>query len=756
MVFFIKGKLAKRSVARHRRPKREADKKRKTSLLRKLSNKRASAEIHNFVSNSSAVLSNASISTSKTAVVCTNGGTVTVGSSTSVTGSPAITSSSSSSSRSTVCGTASSVTNVCSPPVLSQSRSFHYLNRSISSQEGSLCSPNRTPRSPPTSRLYSPSDSAHSTANSSQSSSPCSSVPNSPAASSSSHFQRPSTLHGLKHKLAQTFRSPHRRKSVGHIPLSPLARTPSPSPMPTSPTRSPSPLAFPTGHHPGSSNMTQTYSPGASLTPASAASSSSSSASSVSTTPVTVAIVKKGFARPKSAEPGSPLLRRALSPDRLHPRTLESKCRRDSCGPNISPLATPSSSPPPSAKVTASHGVTPKVTITTQATSIMLKEGSSTGTVGSLPPIVSSTVHRPPVAPITKAHSIGCVGSGVVIPPWDANAHCGIKNPLKEAQCFAEIEREDGSHAVVTCLPYVSSTRDEMRRRSTPASLASLPVIPGSPPKPDELSSGDTKGSQEFNVDSAWSSAANASFPHTESPSVVSRCHPPPLSLNDRSTTVVTAPLESPKLIYSSTVTVMLVNPGSASGQVSSDNAKENKPGSSAEPKALPSNAPSDDTTVSVTSKKPDVHQECEPPSRTGSRQGREQFHGVTKVAVESEDSKEKFNSTADVASQPPRESKDCLNSIQISKIDCSAAASGNTSTWPSPSKRSQKKSKGKNVDASGSWQTEKGLTLSETTSSKGRSSSFSEGSPVCSSKASTPNQSVTSDKPATKRPSAK
>lgn len=41
---------------------------------------------------------------------------------------------------------------------------------------------------------------------------------------------------------------------------------------------------------------------------------------------------KKGYGRPKSAEPGSPLLRRALSPDRLHPRSAESKT-------SISPLA---------------------------------------------------------------------------------------------------------------------------------------------------------------------------------------------------------------------------------------------------------------------------------------------------------------------------------------------------------------------------------------------------------------------------------
>ena len=83
---------------------------------------------------------------------------------------------------------------------------------------------------------------------------------------------RPSSLHGLKNKLhsvAKNMHSPSRRKSAGHIPLSPLARTPSPSPQPplmggggngcggggsgnstsgsgaVSPTRSPSPLAFP-------------------------------------------------------------------------------------------------------------------------------------------------------------------------------------------------------------------------------------------------------------------------------------------------------------------------------------------------------------------------------------------------------------------------------------------------------------------------------------------------------------------------------
>nr|XP_023012792.1 microtubule-associated serine/threonine-protein kinase 4 [Leptinotarsa decemlineata] len=119
---------------------------------------------------------------------------------------------------------------------------------------------------------------------------------------------------------------PNRRKSVGHIPLSPLARTPSPSPLPASPTRSPSPLAFPIGHQPGSSNTTQTYSPSAGSAPI-----------------AIIAQPKKGFARPKAGEPGSPLLRRALSPDRLHPRSAENKCSISplcsssgtTCGPNM-------------------------------------------------------------------------------------------------------------------------------------------------------------------------------------------------------------------------------------------------------------------------------------------------------------------------------------------------------------------------------------------------------------------------------------
>ncbi|RWS31173.1 microtubule-associated serine/threonine-protein kinase 3-like isoform X2 [Leptotrombidium deliense] len=127
-----------------------------------------------------------------------------------------------------------------SPTFLSPSRSFQSLHKTItsSSNDSSLTStPNATnvcqkaAKSHHANRLQC-SGSDSSMATSSQSSSPSSSVPNSPASlTHSPHFPRPSTLHGLKHKLAQTFRSP-RRKSCDHIPISPLARTPSPSLLP--------------------------------------------------------------------------------------------------------------------------------------------------------------------------------------------------------------------------------------------------------------------------------------------------------------------------------------------------------------------------------------------------------------------------------------------------------------------------------------------------------------------------------------------
>nr|CAD7196037.1 unnamed protein product [Timema douglasi] len=231
------------------------------------------------------------------------------------------------------------------PSMATPSRSFQSIPRALVSQDVVSGPPPHAKvlNSPPTNRItFSSPEPCLSPANSSHSSSPSSSTPNSPAgvpSNSTVHYQRPSTLHGLKHKLhsaAKSIHSPNRRKSVGHIPLSPLARTPSPSPLPSS--RSPSPLAFPVGHHPGSSNTTQSYSPGTSLA-----------------TPGTGS--KKSYGRPKSAEPGSPLLRRALSPDRLHPRSAESKVKSSSS--SISPLCNPD------LKVTVSAA--PRVTITSQS-----------------------------------------------------------------------------------------------------------------------------------------------------------------------------------------------------------------------------------------------------------------------------------------------------------------------------------------------------------------------------------------------------
>lgn len=254
-------KMAKKGANKQKKQKKDNEKKRKTSLFRRISSKRASVEMQQMAAGMS------------------------------------------------------------SPTMVTPSRSFQSFTRSA----------DVTHPMPSQNRLsLSPSDNQ----SSSQSSSPSSSAPNTPTGGAvnitgpQQLYQRPSTLHGLKHKLHSTAcgnnknlhsnnsnSCPNRRKSVGHIPLSPLARTPSPSPIipgPASPTRSPSPLAFPVGHQPGSSNTTQSYSPYSPVLPSGCPGGSG-------------AVTKKGFARPKSAEPSSPLLRRALSPDRLHPRSAENK-----------------------------------------------------------------------------------------------------------------------------------------------------------------------------------------------------------------------------------------------------------------------------------------------------------------------------------------------------------------------------------------------------------------------------------------------
>uniref|UniRef100_A0A8C0IB99 non-specific serine/threonine protein kinase n=1 Tax=Bubo bubo TaxID=30461 RepID=A0A8C0IB99_BUBBB len=177
--------------------------------------------------------------------------------------------------------------------LLHTSRSLSSLNRSLSSGESVPGSPthNLSPRSPTQSYRSTPEDLhlENIGGNSSQSSSPSSSVPNSPA--SSGHI-RPSSLHGLAPKLQRQYRSP-RRKSAGNIPLSPLAHTPSPTPQSTSPQRSPSPLP---GHSVGSSSIIQSF------------------PVKLHSSPPLV----RQISRPKSAEPPrSPLLKRVQSAEKL-------------------------------------------------------------------------------------------------------------------------------------------------------------------------------------------------------------------------------------------------------------------------------------------------------------------------------------------------------------------------------------------------------------------------------------------------------
>ncbi|KAM4634471.1 microtubule-associated serine/threonine-protein kinase 4 isoform 4-T4 [Polymixia lowei] len=179
-------------------------------------------------------------------------------------------------------------------PLLHTSRSFSSLNHSLSSGESLPGSPTHSlsPHSPTAAFRPTP-DFNQSGGNSSQSSSPSSSAPNSPAGSG--HI-RPSTLHGLGPKLTGQRLRQGRRKSAGSIPLSPLARTPSPTPQPTSPQRSPSPLLG--GHSVTISKAAQAF-------PA-----------KIHSPPTIV----RHIVRPKSAEPPrSPLLKRVQSEEKLSP-----------------------------------------------------------------------------------------------------------------------------------------------------------------------------------------------------------------------------------------------------------------------------------------------------------------------------------------------------------------------------------------------------------------------------------------------------
>ncbi|XP_032290509.1 microtubule-associated serine/threonine-protein kinase 3 isoform X2 [Drosophila virilis] len=304
-------KLAKKGVNRQKKQtKREHDKKRKTSLFRRISSKRANAEMQQF----------------------------SAGTSSPTTPSARNLSPLDSSYHSSSC---------CQSAANSSSQSTSPSSSSPNTPTGSSAPAavlsGQLPLPPASPVVLLP----HVGAVVGNSATSVGNVPVSPTGVVPQLYQRPSTLHGLKHKLhaaatgaggtaasgnagaglktlhtSSSNALPNRRKSVGHIPLSPLARTPSPSPLPSSPTRSPSPLAFPlVGHQPGASNTTQSYSPGSTLPTLQTAVSASSK--------------KAGFARTKSAEPSSPLLRRALSPDRLHPRSAETKISPLCCSPPI-------------------------------------------------------------------------------------------------------------------------------------------------------------------------------------------------------------------------------------------------------------------------------------------------------------------------------------------------------------------------------------------------------------------------------------
>ncbi|XP_036213998.2 microtubule-associated serine/threonine-protein kinase 1 isoform X2 [Bactrocera oleae] len=397
----MQSKLAKKGVNRQKKQtKKEHDKKRKTSLFRRISNKRASAEIQQIAAGIVGSPTNNAVAT----VVSGSCGAAGVGNANNRNLSPMDSSYHSSS----CCQSAGNSSQSTSP-------SSSAPNTPTCGGNGAQTQP--TFASTPTKASgLTISTSGTGVLMTHGASGAVATVPsgaiggNIPVSPTSvpQLYQRPSTLHGLKHKLhtagcggnnavvvcptagsgAGVVKSlhtsatgalpPNRRKSVGHIPLSPLARTPSPSPLPASPTRSPSPLAFPlVGHQPGASNTTQSYSPGSSLPTVQTMASGSK---------------KSGFVRTKSGEPSSPLLRRALSPDRLHPRSAEAKCTL------ISPLCC--SPPIKQTQQRVIGGVWRPSTGTGSSVGVSGGAGTSSTAVTTLPPIN------------TMQQSFTCIGGG--------------------------------------------------------------------------------------------------------------------------------------------------------------------------------------------------------------------------------------------------------------------------------------------------------------------------------------------------------
>lgn len=337
---------------------------------------------------------------------------------------------------------------------------------------------------------YSPSSTSSSS--SSANSSPTV-TPNSPTP-----YQRPSTLHGLKHKLhsvTKNLHSPNRRKSVGHIPLSPLARTPSPSPLPQSPTRSPSPLTFSAGHQPGSSNTTQSYSPSSLLSNPNASGTTGSTGSSgmVSAVNGVTGCCKKtagsSFGRPcKTSEPGSPLLRRALSPDRLHPRTAETKSN------SISPLCDPA------LKVTMHHAA-PRVTVTTKSPPMCVRSASTPADSPLVKTIITTTRYR--AIPVEKM----VLPAAIKTPPATATV---MKMP-SSATIAVDMEqvntKMDGNGHV--SLPRIAEERDQLLQQQQQQyqhqhqhqqQLTAIPVAAvDKPTKPMKTTNGSSSSRYFFN-----------------------------------------------------------------------------------------------------------------------------------------------------------------------------------------------------------------------------------------------------------------
>lgn len=234
---------------------------------------------------------------------------------------------------------------------------FTPLGRSSSSSEA-ISLHGKLGHSSPISVPWSPDSSQ---AGSSTSSSPSSSAPNSPATQvtvAAAHLGRPSSLQVVKHKKTASLKSPHRRKSVHNFPLSPLARTPSPSATTSSPARSPSPLTLPHGHQVGSSNMPQQTIPSYLNTHTAPQQPSPAPTSKKSLTPPVKSLSQSSassspppntrapLGRPKSCEPGSPIIkRRTSSPERLHPSSASQRIAGTSSGGVVDKL------PPPHRKV---------------------------------------------------------------------------------------------------------------------------------------------------------------------------------------------------------------------------------------------------------------------------------------------------------------------------------------------------------------------------------------------------------------------